>query len=212
MEQFYCTGIFESNQWVRWNRAVVSNTYRVETIDASRMAWYRCLSSHLSAVLYNLLMFSRHMCSYIALLLKYWSIPMVAIYCFIQYDCNNPFKTTHCCSNDSIPRIERITLVNELDLLHCAEWAYPPSIWKQRYSLKYEGSFKAVVEVEELICYWRECTLGQTRVVAVFVSDISGVMWFCFLGVAKECVSSSFLPSVSTYLVVVRCDMGDGWL
>ena len=33
-----------------------------------------------------------------------------------------------------------------------------------------------------------------------------------FSGVFKECVSSSFLPPVSTWFVVVKYDMDDGWL
>ena len=49
----------------------------LETISASRISLNCCWSSHLPACLYNFLMFSINVCSYRALLLKYWSISMV---------------------------------------------------------------------------------------------------------------------------------------
>ena len=53
------------------------NISGVETIEASRIYLNCFWMSHLPACLCNFLMFSRHLCSYIALLLKDWSIPTV---------------------------------------------------------------------------------------------------------------------------------------
>ena len=53
------------------------NPSGVETIAFSRISFNCVWSSHLPDCLCNFLMFSRHLCSYIALLLKDWSIPMV---------------------------------------------------------------------------------------------------------------------------------------
>ena len=46
------------------------NPSGIETISASRMSLDFCCSSHLPACLYNVLMFSRHLCSYVELFLK----------------------------------------------------------------------------------------------------------------------------------------------
>ena len=80
------------------------NPSGVETIAASRISLNCCWSSHLPACLYNLLMFSRHLCSYIALLLKDRWIPMVYAWYFSRGDCKIPLRTTHFCSNVSIER------------------------------------------------------------------------------------------------------------
>ena len=90
------------------------------------------LLSNLSELFYNFLMFPRHLCSYIALLINYWSTPMVNICCFSHYDCNNPLIMTHCFSNDSISKIKSITLVYASDLKHCSAWELSPEIWKLR--------------------------------------------------------------------------------
>ena len=86
-------------------------------------------------------MFYRHICYYTVQLLNDWSIPIVTICCFSQFDCNNPLIITHCCSNDSISIIKSINLVNTIDLYHCTEWSVLPSIRKQIYYLMGGGSF-----------------------------------------------------------------------
>ena len=53
------------------------NPSGVETIAVSRISLNCCWSSHLPDCLYIFLMFSRHLCSYIVLLLKDGSIPTV---------------------------------------------------------------------------------------------------------------------------------------
>ena len=68
-------------------------------------------------------MFSKHLCSYIALLLYDWSIPMLTICCFSWSDSNELFIMTHCCSNDSISRIKSITSINVHDLERCSVWS-----------------------------------------------------------------------------------------
>ena len=96
---------------------------------------------------------------------------------------------THCCSSDSISRNKSNTLVDARDLSHYAAWAYFLSIWKQRYSFPYGGSFDNDVEVEELIWHRWVCTLGWLGLVVVLVLGILGVLLLCFLGIAKYCVS-----------------------
>ena len=157
-------------------------------------------------------MVSKRLCSYIALFLDYCSIPMVNICCFSQSDWNNIFRMTHCCSNNLISIIKSITPFNARVLAHCDSWEDFPSIWEYIYSLSDRVSFNDVVEVGEIVFHWHECRLRQTRVVVVVVSDMPGLMWLCFMGVEKYCASSSLLSSVSTWLVVVRCNMGDVWL
>ena len=83
-------------------------------------------------------MFSSHLCSYIAQLLKNLSIPMVTIYIFCCYDCNKPLRMKHFCSNYLISRIKKITLVNARDLEKCAAWAVFPSIQKKGTILRVE--------------------------------------------------------------------------
>ena len=60
------------------------------------------------------------------MLLKNWCIKMVIICCFISSDCNNTLRTAHFCSNDTIPIIESITLVNYIDFSHCDVWTVLP--------------------------------------------------------------------------------------
>ena len=68
------------------------NPPKVKTISASRLALYFCWSSFLPEYFYHFLIFSRHLCSYISLLLHYWSTPMVTM-CFSScYESNNPLR------------------------------------------------------------------------------------------------------------------------
>ena len=48
---------------------------------------------------------------------------MMIICSYIMYDCNNPLRLTHFFQNDSSSRIKSITLVNAIDLAHCAAQA-----------------------------------------------------------------------------------------
>ena len=132
-------------------RLLSVNSSGLETIYASVMALYCCLSSRLPVYLYNFLIFSRHVCLYKGLLLNNWSISMVTIFYFSQSDCNNPFIMTHFYPNDLTSSIKSVSLVNAFYLPYCAEWEDFPSIWKQIYSFQYGDSFYFAVEVEELI-------------------------------------------------------------
>ena len=144
----------------------------MDTISASRIALYFCLSSYLPVDLYNFLILSRHLCQYIELLLNDWSITIVTICYFSQYDCNDPLKVTHYWSNDSMSIIKPITLVNDLELEHWAAWKDIPSLWKQGNCFPDGGSFNDVVDVKELICHRRELTVAQNGVFVVVVSGI----------------------------------------
>ena len=80
------------------------NISGVETIASSIISLNYFCSSHLPDYLHTILMFSRHLCSYIALLLKDWSIPTVYMWYLSRSDCNITLSTTHCCSNVSTKR------------------------------------------------------------------------------------------------------------
>ena len=109
---------------------------------------------YLSAVLHNLLMFSRHLCSYIVLLLNDWSTPMLNMYCFVTYDCNSPLIMTYCASKNSTSIIESTTLVNVCDLAHFAFLALYPLIWKQRYYFPSGESFWTGIRGSLLYWHW----------------------------------------------------------
>ena len=80
-----------------------------------KMDLYCCWFSHLPADLYKILMFSRHIFSYIALLLNDWLSTMLTICSFSSLECNNPLIITHCCSNELISNIYFRTLIKSLD-------------------------------------------------------------------------------------------------
>ena len=132
------------------------NISGVENISASIIDLYCYWSSYLPGDLYNLLIFSIQICSYIALLLNDWYIPIVAICCFSRSDCNNPLRMTHCCSNYSISRVKSINLVNDFYLAQWYAWDDLPSIWKQIYYFPFGGSFNDVINAEELIWHRQE--------------------------------------------------------
>ena len=68
---------------------------------------------------------------------------------FSEY--NNSLIITYCCSNESISNFSFRTLINTLDLVHCAAWALSPSILKHIYyfpggsSVEYRGVVVVVV-------------------------------------------------------------------
>ena len=99
-------------------------------------------------------MFSRHLCSYIVLLLNDWSTPMLNMYCFVTYDCNSPLIMTYCASKHSTSIIESTTLVNVCDLAHFAFLALYPLIWKQRYYFPSGESFWTGIWVLLLSWHW----------------------------------------------------------
>ena len=109
-------------------------TSGVETISASIIALYCSWSSHLPAVLYNFLVFSRNLRLYKALLLNYWSTPMATMYFISCSVCSNPLIIKYYCSNESKSNITFITLINALDIAHFVSWEIFPSIWKHIYS------------------------------------------------------------------------------
>ena len=110
-------------------------------------------------------MFSIHMCSYKALLLDYWSTPIITVCCFNFSDCNKPLRMTHCLSNWSMSIILSITLVNTRDLSHCAAWEILPYIWKEKYYFL----------VEEFLDWWVKFSLE------LFLS------WFCYYKFLGTC-------------------------
>ena len=78
-------------------------------------------------------MFSRHLCSYKALLLNDGYTPIGSVCFKSRSDCSKMFIMEHFCSNDSISNIVFIILDNALDLAYCAASEIPPSILKHRY-------------------------------------------------------------------------------
>ena len=74
----------------------------LDNIIDSIMVLYWCFSSYFLADLNKFLIFYKHLCSYIALLLNDWLTPMVTICCFSHSDRNNPLIMTHWCSNEWI--------------------------------------------------------------------------------------------------------------
>ena len=62
------------------------NPSGVETISASRISLNCCWLSHLPFCLYKFLMFSMHLCSYIALLLKDGWMPMICTWYYLWLD------------------------------------------------------------------------------------------------------------------------------
>ena len=87
------------------------NNSGVETISASRISLNCYWSSHLPDYLYSFWMFSRHLRSCIALLLKDWSISMVCKWYFSRGDWNITLRMKHCCSDVLIERTYSTTLV-----------------------------------------------------------------------------------------------------
>ena len=64
----------------------------------------------------------------------------MATMCFTSCSsCKKYLIITHC-SHDLISNIDFITLINALDLAHCAEWALFPSMLKHRSYFPGEGS------------------------------------------------------------------------
>ena len=159
-------------------------------------------------------MFSKNLCLLKALLLNYWSTPMVNTCFFSHYYVNNPLRMTHLCHNNIISKIESTTLVNTLYLVHFDAQAVLTSIWKQRYYVPYGGSFNDAVGVEWLNCHRRVWTLYWTWVFLflLLVWRISGVLWLCFLGVTEYCVFPSLLTSVSNWFLGIIFNMGEGIL
>ena len=119
-------------------------------------------------------MFSRHLCSYIVLLLNDCSTTMVNIFCISFLDCNNPLIMIHLCSKYSISIIKSIILANVYDLSHCATWALFPFIWKIRYYFLYGGRFIISLWVVLLSLYFSDLYTNKTcALVAV-------TMWLFF--------------------------------
>ena len=93
-EWFYFNRIFSRHWWV-----MLVNPSGVDTNASSIIALYWCLSSILTAVLYKFFVFSRHICSYKALLLNYWSTSMATMVFSSCSNWNDPLIITHFCSN-----------------------------------------------------------------------------------------------------------------
>ena len=138
-------------------------------------------------------MFSRNLCSYIALLLKDGLILMVCTWSFSHDYCKINLSTTHCCSNVSIDITESITLFIILDLIHLVAWSDFLSFIKKKYYLPTGVNLVGVLEfnilegVEEIRCVW---WLGVEMV------DISKNN--C---VSQDCMSSLFVMVESFWIV-----------
>ena len=132
------------------------------------------------------MVFSIHLCSKEALLLDYWSTPIVSIFCFSCLDWIRTFIMINCCSNYSIPNIVSINLANALDLAHCFYWIVFPSVWKQIYYFPGGGIFNK---------------FGVA--VLVFVSFTEVELWFFFWGVSNDWESELYLTSVLTLFIVL---------
>ena len=109
---FSCTWLFFIYIWTRLYRNFVSESLRSGYHGKFKNIFILFLIITFIIRFYNLSMFSRHICSYIAMLLKNGSTTMVTICYFSCSDCKTPIRTTHCCSNNLMVRIEYISLVN----------------------------------------------------------------------------------------------------
>ena len=113
----------------------------VETMDDSMMDIYCCWLLHFPEYFHNFLICSKHTCSYWALLLNYWSTPMVTIYCLPCSGFNTFLGMTNYCSNYPIEIMVSTTFIRTLYLEHCSYQAVVPSVWKQIYYFPYVEIF-----------------------------------------------------------------------
>ena len=134
--------------------------------------------------LYKLLMLSRNLCSCRAMILSYWSTPMVTVCSFSCYEFNTPLRMTHWCSNSSMDRIFLLNLVGGIGLAHWEARSVQLLVWKHIYSFPDGGSFNDVVWFEELYIHWCGLGLSWTWEVGVFAPLNSVPLWLCFIGVA----------------------------
>ena len=135
-------------------------------------------------------MFSRHLCSYKSLLLKYCSTPMVTICCFSRSNCNITLMMTHWFKKNSISRMKSITLVNAREAVFL-------SISKQRYHFPDWG---------ELFCWHYSESDHNITWALVEVS-----WWLFSLCVSNDWASSSTEIFLSNLFVVCGLDMGWVW-
>ena len=120
-------------------------------------------------------MFWRYLCSYIVLLLKYWSTPIVFTLSLLRGDCHIPLIQTHCFSNVSTERTELITLLSILDLIQLADWAVLPLLWKHIHYFPTGGNivvvckFNKLTDVAAICCAW---WFGVELVVMLKISSL----------------------------------------
>ena len=202
-EWFTFTWVLSGSDWSGDIGILSVNYSGVETIEASKIVLYCCLSSHLPADLFNFLMFFRHICSYRALLLNDCYNPNCSLF-FSRWDWIKPLMMIYFCSNDSISNIVTITLFNALGLSYCYARTVFPSIWKI-HSFPCEGifdKFGAVVVVLQssnevkLQLFFRvvsngyESSLSLTLVLTQFL-----LLWYNIED-AKACETTSELQSL----------------
>ena len=137
---------------------------------------------------------------------NYWSAPMVTIFCISRFYCSNPLRITYLYWNDSIPKIESITLANALDLVHCAKCLVLLSVWKQRYYFPYGRIFWPIIWV--VVLFWHISVSDPNRTWAL----VSVALWFFSLGVSKDCESSSTVTFLSNMFVFCGMDTGLVWI
>ena len=144
------------------------------------------------------MIFSRHLCSFIVLLLNNWSNPILNLCCFSWYDFTKPLRTTNFCSNDLTSRFRSITLANVHDLEHCTSWVIYQSIWKQIYYFLGGGSFWSGLLV--LFLCWN-CIESNPNKICSFGAVTQLLL---FWGVSKDC---AFVNTNKTgCLVYLKCD------
>ena len=81
----------------------------VDTASASMVDFYCWWLLQLPEDLYNLLIFSKHLCLWRSLSVKDWYNPIVTISCLSFSHCNNTFSMTHLC-----PKYPILIIVSKL--------------------------------------------------------------------------------------------------
>ena len=176
---FIALGFLKITDWLGDIVLLSVNPSLLETIADLIMSLYYFWSTHFPEDLYNFLMFSRHICSYITQLLNYWSTPMATICYFSCYDYNTPLIITYFCSTYSIEIIVSKTFFSTLDFENFFAWAVPSSLQKQRYSFPYGGGLWHVILV--VIYHWYFSVSDTNLTLMIYAV----ALWLCFLGVAK---------------------------
>ena len=157
-EWFYCTRIIYRCGRSKWNLLLSLRPTGVDKISDPRIYFIMLLIVTFIVRFVYIINFSKHLCSYRAILLNDWYTPIVTLLYFSFYDCNTLLRMTHYCSNYSIERIVSITLVNALDWTQCAAWTVFLSVWEQIYSFPWGGSLWCVILV--VLFFWN-CSVSD---------------------------------------------------
>ena len=142
------------------------------------MDLYWFWSSYFTECLYNFLINSKHLYSYIALLLNNWSNPMVTIFCFSCSDWNNSLISP-------MEIIVSKKFIRYLDLEHYVDWEVLTSDLKKDNTFQIEGFLLCVTWV--VIFFWQFIG-SDTNIICpekLLLEIWSVALWLCFLGIAK---------------------------